>query len=111
MTDINGAAFVMMLVVKATAVLALGCIVAMFAHRADAAVRHAIWALTLAGALGLPLGMLATPAWRVRILPQRIAMSSAIPADLRGEVTTNIVTPAISPKSNEVFTRMDAETR
>jgi hypothetical protein len=55
MTDINGAAFVIMLVVKATAVLLLGCIVAMLARKADAAVRHGIWACTLAGALSLPL--------------------------------------------------------
>jgi beta-lactamase regulating signal transducer with metallopeptidase domain len=102
MTDINGAAFVTMVVVKATAVLALGCIVALLARRADAAVRYAIWAFTLAAALGLPLGMIATPSWRVRILPQRMA------DDLRGEVTTNTVVPATSSNGNEVFTRVDA---
>src|SRR6476619_3445988 len=106
MTDTNGAAFVIMLVVKVTAVLLLGCIIAMFARKADAAVRHAIWACTLAGALGLPLGMLATPAW-----PQRIAASSAIPNDLRGEVTTNTITPGSTSNSSGVSARVGAESR
>jgi beta-lactamase regulating signal transducer with metallopeptidase domain/DUF4097 and DUF4098 domain-containing protein YvlB len=57
--------FVLSMLIKATFVLAAGCIIAVCARRADAAARHAIWALTLAAALALPLGMIATPAWRV----------------------------------------------
>ncbi|HYN82611.1 MAG TPA: M56 family metallopeptidase [Gemmatimonadaceae bacterium] len=62
-------AFVAMIVVKATVVLAIGAVAAVLARHAGAAVRHAIVALTLAAALGLPLGMVAAPAWRVGILP------------------------------------------
>ena len=61
------AAFIAMLIIKATIVLALGIAAAIVARRAGAAVRHAIVALTLAAALALPLGMLATPAWRVGV--------------------------------------------
>src|SRR5688500_17060059 len=62
-------ATVAMIVMKATIVLAIGGVAALVARRAGAAVRHAIVALTLAAALGLPLGMLAAPDWRVGILP------------------------------------------
>lgn len=60
-------AFVLSVLIKATFVLAAGCIIEACARRADAAARHAIWALTLAAALALPLGMIATPAWRVSV--------------------------------------------
>lgn len=67
----NPEAFVLSVLIKATFVLAAGCIVAACARRADAAARHAIWALTLAAALALPLGMIATPAWRVGIFSRQ----------------------------------------
>ena len=54
--------------IKATFVLAAGWAVALCARNANAATRHLIWALTLAGALGLPLGIIATPSWRVGVL-------------------------------------------
>jgi len=76
-------AFVTMIVMKATVVLILGIVAAIIARRAGAAIRHGILALTLAAALGLPLGMLATPAWRVAILPASIGqprVASPIPA-------------------------------
>ena len=65
-------AFVAMVVMKATLVLAVGTVAAIIARRAGAAVRHAIIALTLAAALALPLGMIATPTWRVSILPASV---------------------------------------
>jgi len=71
-------AFVAMIVIKATVVLALGAIAAVVARRAGAAARHAIIALTLAAALALPLGMLAAPAWRVAILPASTAPQGVI---------------------------------
>ncbi|MDP9179300.1 MAG: hypothetical protein M3O61_16615, partial [Gemmatimonadota bacterium] len=67
--EASAPAFVAMIVMKATVVLAIGAVAAVVARRAAATVRHAILALTLAAALGLPLGMLAAPAWRVGILP------------------------------------------
>ena len=70
-------AFVVIIVMKATVILAIGTIAAIVARRAGAAVRHAIVALTLAAALGLPLGMIAAPAWRVRILPPPVARENA----------------------------------
>ena len=66
-------AFVAMIVVKATVVLAIGAVAAILARHAGAAVRHAIHAITLAGVLALPLGMLAAPAWRVGLLPPSTA--------------------------------------
>jgi len=66
--------FVVMLLIKATTVLCIGAVVAFAFRDAAASVRHAVWALTLAAALALPLGMIATPAWRVAVLP---SMSSS----------------------------------
>jgi len=66
MMGISGT-FVLSVLIKATLVFAAGAVVAVCARRADAAARHAIWAVTLAAALALPLGMIATPAWRVVI--------------------------------------------
>src|SRR5688572_6331108 len=74
----SGPAVVVMIVMKATVVLALGAVAALVAHRAGAAVRHAIIALTLAAALGLPLGTLAAPAWRVGILPPSTVRQDAL---------------------------------
>src|SRR5687768_15987363 len=62
-------AIVAIIVMKATIVLAIGGVAALVARRAGAAVRHAILALTLAGALGLPVLMLTAPDWRFGILP------------------------------------------
>jgi len=77
-------AFVLSLLIKATFVLAAGCVVVACARRADAAARHAIWALTLAAALALPLGMIATPAWRVGVLSRQ----SEQPASTRSAEST-----------------------
>jgi beta-lactamase regulating signal transducer with metallopeptidase domain len=64
--------------IKATFVLAAGWVVAGCARTANAATRHTIWALTLAGALALPLGIFAIPAWRVGILEHASGQQQAI---------------------------------
>jgi beta-lactamase regulating signal transducer with metallopeptidase domain len=93
--------FVGVMVVKATIVLATGCLVAAFARKADAALRHGVWALTLAAALGLPIGMIATPSWRVAVLPPVEAQRS--PAELAAlpksaaSVSSNTGSPAAIP--------------
>lgn len=82
------------MLVKATVVLAAGAIAARAVGRTSPAGRHTIWALTLAGALGLPLGMMATPAWRVRVLP--------------GQTTDLVVPPAsVSTSRSEALPSLD----
>jgi beta-lactamase regulating signal transducer with metallopeptidase domain len=84
--------FALMIVMKATLVLAFGIIVALVAGGAGAAVRHSIIAFTLAAALGLPLGMLAAPPWRVAILPAADARQNGGVANLAA---------SLSPPSSE----------
>jgi len=86
--------FVAVMIVKATVVLFFGCVVALGARKADASVRHGIWALTLAAALGLPLGMIATPSWRVALLPA----ASSLTNEAASSALTNAVisSPAVA---------------
>lgn len=92
MIDINLPVFVTMLLVKATAVLALGSLAVLIARRTDASVRHAIWAFTLTAALTLPLGMIATPAWRVPLLPKQVQVTASNPEPaVPAEVTTTTI--------------------
>ncbi|HEY3257362.1 MAG TPA: M56 family metallopeptidase, partial [Gemmatimonadaceae bacterium] len=83
--------------IKATFLLASGCVVAACARKADAATRHVIWALTLAGALALPLGMIATPAWRVGILARQSEQQSIGSAEPATLVTARSRTSEIPP--------------
>jgi beta-lactamase regulating signal transducer with metallopeptidase domain len=57
----------------ATTAAAMACLAL---RRVSASVRHLIWASSLAGALAIPLLMLALPAWRVSILPRHGAQPS-----------------------------------
>jgi beta-lactamase regulating signal transducer with metallopeptidase domain len=84
--------FVAVMLVKATLLLATGGLAAAIARRAGAATRHAIWAITLAGALGLPLAMIALPAWGVRALPHSVqqengTQTGALPNAATGPVS------------------------
>lgn len=95
-------AFATMMVMKATVVLILGTALAVIASRAGAAVRHAILALTLAAALGLPLGILASPQWRVAILPASIARR-----DVRGTAAPGPLATQ-TPESQATFAATDS---
>jgi beta-lactamase regulating signal transducer with metallopeptidase domain/DUF4097 and DUF4098 domain-containing protein YvlB len=72
---------------KTTVVLCAGWIIAFALRNSSAAVRHAVWALTLAAAAGLPLGMTVAPAWRVVIAQREPG------ANVSSTVTTNVAAP------------------
>ena len=88
-----GASFVAVMFVKATVVLAAGCVVALLARKVDAAMRHGVWALTIAGALGIPLGTIATPAWRVPVLPPASGAARGMEVSTLPSATTNARSP------------------
>ena len=69
--------FPVMLLTKATLILAGGAVIALLMSRASASARHATWALTLASTLALPLGMLVLPAWKM-IAAERAIESAAV---------------------------------
>ncbi len=66
---VPGEMFAISLIAKATAVFCIGGAVAFITRRKSASVQRAVWALTIAAAAGLPLGMVFAPEWRVAILP------------------------------------------
>jgi hypothetical protein len=96
-------AFIAMIVMKATVVLILGIVAVVIARRAAAAIRHGILAFTLAAALGLPLGMLATPAWRVAILPVSIAHP-----DVASAILAAPGSPALPPTESQTTSSVSA---
>lgn len=61
--------FALSLIVKATLIFIAGAGIAAVLRNSSASVRRSVWALTLAAAASLPIGMMATPAWRVAVLP------------------------------------------
>lgn len=63
------APFALVLLTKATLLLGVGIIAALISRSTSPAMRHCTWTMALSGALILPVVMVATPAWRVRILP------------------------------------------
>jgi len=56
-----------MMLAKATLIFILGLCVAFVLRREAASARYVAWALTLAAALALPLGVIATPAWQMKV--------------------------------------------
>lgn len=72
--------FALMVVLKSTIVLACGALMATMSRRASASLRHAIWALALSGAVGLPVLTALVPQYDLPLLPEavtRIAFLSA----------------------------------
>lgn len=61
--------FPLVLVAKATLLLASAGVVALVLWRASAATRHLVWTLGLSGLLVLPLLSLVVPGWAVPLLP------------------------------------------
>jgi beta-lactamase regulating signal transducer with metallopeptidase domain len=66
-TSLTSAPFPLLLLAKVTLVFALGGIAALALRRSAASYRHTVWALTIAAAIALPLGMAIGPAWRVGV--------------------------------------------
>ncbi|HVF39399.1 MAG TPA: M56 family metallopeptidase [Gemmatimonadaceae bacterium] len=95
--------FVVMLLLKVTVVLCTGAGIAFALRNSAASVRHTVWALTLAGTVALPLGMLVSPAWRVGVLP---AISSRTPSpgneDMRGPGITDDSRAIASAAGNQI---------
>jgi beta-lactamase regulating signal transducer with metallopeptidase domain len=77
---LNAPGFVPSLVMKVTLVLTVGSVVALLLQKANASSRHAIWALTLGGALVLPLCMVVVPSWRVRVLSPEASVANVAPS-------------------------------
>ncbi len=99
---LNAPGFVSSLVMKVTLVLMVGSIVALLLQKANASSRHVIWALTLGGALVLPLCMIVVPSWRVRVLsPEASVANVATNSSVRDVATApraEISTATESPK-------------
>src|SRR2546423_5704033 len=76
---LNAPGFVPSLVMKVTLVLLVGSIIALLLQKANASSRHAIWAITLGGALVLPLCMIVVPSWRVGVLSPVVSAANVAP--------------------------------
>lgn len=85
-----------LLALKATALLALGSTCAMAARRGTASLRHAIWMSALAGALVLPAGSLWIPRWEVFPAPPAVAGSLVTAAPAGITLTVVAESPHIS---------------
>ncbi len=85
---LNAAGFASSLVMKVTLVLMVGSIVALLLQKANASSRHAIWAVTLGGALVLPLCMVVVPSWRVRVLSPEASVANVAPSSSIGDLAT-----------------------
>ena len=68
--------FALTLIAKATFIFIAGAVLAALLRDSSASVRRSVWALTLAAAASLPIGMIATPAWRVAVLPSELNLSN-----------------------------------
>ncbi|MEO8576935.1 MAG: M56 family metallopeptidase [Gemmatimonadales bacterium] len=68
--------FALTLIAKATFIFIAGAALAALLRDSSASVRRSVWALTLAAAASLPIGMIATPAWRVAVLPSVFNVSN-----------------------------------
>jgi beta-lactamase regulating signal transducer with metallopeptidase domain len=85
---LNAPGFAPSLVMKVTLVLMVGSIIALLLQKLNASSRHAIWAVTLGGALVLPLCMVVVPSWRVRLLSPETSVASVAPGSSVGDVAT-----------------------
>lgn len=59
--------FLILLVAKSTAILLLGFVIASLLRSAAASARYAVWALTIATIVALPIAMITAPAWRIAV--------------------------------------------
>ncbi|HEY6554346.1 MAG TPA: M56 family metallopeptidase [Vicinamibacteria bacterium] len=97
---------VVLLVVKATAMLLAGAAVARGLRRADAGARHLVWLATLLGVLALPAALRFAPL-RLEVLPR--ALGGAQETSPRGESRTRPVARAThSPGISVTATREPA---
>ena len=74
--------YVMLLIAKSTVVLILGLLVTTLLRSAAASTRYAVWALTFATIVALPVAMAFAPTWRVAVAPAPItpAVESVAPS-------------------------------
>ena len=70
----GGTASVLEILVRVTALLIVGVLVALALRRASAALRHLVWTLSLLGTLLVPFCYWAFPAWQWAILPARMKL-------------------------------------
>src|SRR5437764_15165234 len=85
---LNAPGFVPSLVMKVTLVLLAGSSIALLLQKANASSRHAIWAITLGGALLLPLCMVVVPSWQVRVLSPVASVANVAPTSSVADVAT-----------------------
>src|SRR5689334_6308670 len=67
--------FVLMLLVEATLIFITAAVVAALLRNESASVSRGVWILTLTAAASLPVGMAATPAWRLKLIPAATSTS------------------------------------
>src|SRR5260221_2102498 len=91
---LNARGFALCLVMKVTMLLMVGSIIALLLQKANASSRHAIWAITLGGALVLPLCMVVVPSWRVGVLSPETSVASVA----RSSSVRDVATATESPK-------------
>jgi beta-lactamase regulating signal transducer with metallopeptidase domain/DUF4097 and DUF4098 domain-containing protein YvlB len=83
--------FPVLLLAKATLIFIMGGTGATALRNRSASVRRTVWALTLAAAASLPIGMVAIPAWRVAV-PSKAELPSRI-ADLSEQTVRSVTRP------------------
>jgi beta-lactamase regulating signal transducer with metallopeptidase domain len=76
----------LVIVVKSTLLLSAGALAALLARRGSAAVRHAIWAATLAALVVLPLLTVTLPRWSVPFGNAAVVLSASGRGDPRAPV-------------------------
>src|SRR6185436_8731780 len=93
-------------VLKLTVVLLLGCTIAALLRTRSAAARHLVWALTLAGALLLPVATRFAPAMRVTVpeWKQEVPVTNAAPVTF---APRNAAVPAADPAASTPPGRRD----
>ncbi len=69
--------FVLSLIFKVALIFLAGAGIAAMLRNASASVRRSVWALTLAAAASLPIGMVAAPSWRLALLPPRTSLNDS----------------------------------
>jgi beta-lactamase regulating signal transducer with metallopeptidase domain len=93
--------FELAILVKATAILAIGLAATQMVHRARASIRHLTLAATFAAVIALPLVTVGGPAVAIRIPVERAAMGAPSPiASIAAVPAAGTAINSLSPRAN-----------